>query len=115
MSMKDFMLAILDFDLTNHCEGGKGSNGFKHTEESKRKIMQNKLGTIMPRDGVERSRKAKFKPIMQFSKENKLVKEWDSILQTSEEGFYIKSVSKCCLGKLKTHKGYIWRFKNEAL
>ena len=59
----------------------------------------------------ERMAKSKYIPILQFTKEGKLVRKWDSITEVEKElGFNHGSISKCCKGKLKTACGYKWRY-----
>ena len=52
--------------------------------------------------------------INQFSKDNVLIKTWDSLKEIeSELGFYCSNIVKCCQGKINTYKGYIWRYNDE--
>lgn len=41
------------------------------------------------------------------------IKEYESIRDTSKDGFEASTVSKVCRGELKTHKGYCWKYKEE--
>ena len=53
------------------------------------------------------------KPILQYDKTGNFIREWPSARKIEEEtGIYNPNISKCCLGKLKTSGGYIWKFKN---
>ncbi len=55
------------------------------------------------------------KPVLQFDLEGNLIKEWESGKVASEILNCSKQhISACCLGKRKTHKGFIWKFKNEG-
>lgn len=38
-----------------------------------------------------------------------VIKTWDSIKDAAEYGFNRSCISLCCNGKLKKHKGYIWK------
>lgn len=51
------------------------------------------------------------KSVLQYSLGGELIKEWDSAKSTESKGFDHSAVSKCCRGKLKSHKGFIWKFK----
>lgn len=53
------------------------------------------------------------KPVVQFTKEGVFVKEWYSIKEASSKGFHDGCISYCCKRKLKTHKGFIWKYKKE--
>ena len=56
--------------------------------------------------------KHRCKPVLQFTKEGELVKEWDSAKEASlKAGFNKDCISQCCAGKIKSHRGYIFKFK----
>ena len=57
-----------------------------------------------------RSRDRK-KPVLQYTLEGVLIKEWKSVAECQRNGFHQGHVSACCLGKLKQHKGFIWKYK----
>jgi hypothetical protein len=40
-----------------------------------------------------------------------IYKEYEKIIDCEEDGFHSGHVCECCLGKRKTHKGYIWEYK----
>lgn len=56
----------------------------------------------------------KSKPVLQFTLDGEFVREWPSVMECGRNGFQFTHVSACCRGKLKSHKGYIWKFKGEA-
>ena len=47
-------------------------------------------------------------PVLQLTLDRQLVKEWPSAREAERNGFHHGSISACCSGKLKQHKGYIW-------
>jgi len=53
------------------------------------------------------------KDILQFDKEGNLVKEWETMSAIVNAGFNNGNVLRCCKGIRKTHKNYIWKFKNK--
>ena len=53
------------------------------------------------------------KTVLQYDLEGNFIKEWKSIMECGRNGYIFTSVSKCCLGKQKTHKGYIWKYKED--
>lgn len=55
------------------------------------------------------------KPIIQFTKTGELVREWPSIQEAGRNGFKPGAVVNCCRGKLKSHKGYVWKYKKEVV
>ena len=52
--------------------------------------------------------------VYQFDMDGNLVKRWDSVKATEEEGFSPSCVSLCCSGKYKQHKNFMWS-KNKEL
>ena len=55
--------------------------------------------------------KVNSKPVLQFSKSGSFIREWPSAKECGRNGFDFRNVSACCLGKRKTYKGYIWKYK----
>ena len=52
------------------------------------------------------------KPVLQFTLDNILVKEYPSIKQAGREtGFAHTNICACCKGKYKTAYNFIWRYK----
>ena len=94
-----------------------------HTEETKAKIANSNLGKKKPHVGVARSPecrekigKAKNKAVLQFSKDGSFIKEYPSGKEASlQTGIAAKYISRCCCGKQKTAKGFIWELKNNYL
>ena len=63
-------------------------------------------------DKVERSAKAHWKPVKQFTKDGVFIREWDSIKEASEtlqmsSGYIVDTLK----GRHKQAYGYIWRYK----
>lgn len=52
----------------------------------------------------------KSKKVFQYSKEYELIKIWPSVRDCGRNGFDHRTISSCCLGKQKTHRGYIWSY-----
>lgn len=55
----------------------------------------------------------KSKPVLQFTKTGEFVREWPSIKECGRNGFKRSAVWRCCAGKKKSYKGYLWKFKGE--
>ena len=52
------------------------------------------------------------KPVLQFTLDNILVKEYPSLMQVYRElGFKHSSIGKCCNGKYKQAYGFKWQYK----
>lgn len=84
--------------------------------ERKRKSMKGKFdGNNNPFYGqkhTEESKKKMSTPIIQYSKENVFIKEFESITQASIELNILKtSICNCLKGKSKHCNGFIWRYK----
>ena len=58
----------------------------------------------------ERMGKAHQKPVLQYNLQGELVKRWNSLTECYKNGFWHSSISKCCKGRQKTHKGYVWKY-----
>lgn len=54
---------------------------------------------------------ARCKKVYQYDKEKNLIKIWNSTAECGQGIYSQGCVSDCCLGKRKTHKGYIWSYE----
>jgi len=55
---------------------------------------------------------ASRKPILQYDKDGKFIKEWISISECGRALIYdISSIAKVCKGKQKTAKGFVFKYK----
>lgn len=63
--------------------------------------------------GTRNSRisKSNSRPVEQLL-DGVVIKTWSSTREAEEAGFKHCSISQCCNGKAKSHRGYQWRFKN---
>lgn len=58
------------------------------------------------------NRKDQSKIVLQYTKDGEFIRKWESIRECGRNGFKISNISSCCIGKRKTHKGFIWKYKN---
>ena len=92
----------------NHKDENKKNNCVENLEWMTSK-ENNNYGTHAERSGLNRR-----KSILQYSKSEEFINEWPGICTVEEElGFSHASIIKCCLGKLKSAYGFIWRYKEK--
>ena len=53
------------------------------------------------------------KRVLQLSLSGDLIREWPSTKECGRNGFDQGTVVKCCNGKQKTHKGFIWMYADD--
>lgn len=54
---------------------------------------------------------ARRKKVCQYTKDNQLINEYESVTDAANKNNYnISSIGDCCRGKLKTYKGYVWKY-----
>ena len=61
----------------------------------------------------ERVAKANSKHIIQLTLDGEFVREWESAKEAGRNGFDSSHVTKCCRGKLKTHKGFRFMYYDD--
>ncbi len=84
--------------------GSIGGNitGRKNVESGHMKLIQNKSAI------------ARRKPILQYDKDGNFIKEWISAAEACrQENFSNSKICKVAKGHQKSHKGYIWKYKDE--
>lgn len=72
-------------------------------------------GTCIQRRAKNQTNRNKSKKVLQFSLSGEFIREWPSTSECGRNGFNYGHVCSCCNGKLKTHKGYIWKYKKEVV
>lgn len=94
-------------DQVNHINEDKENNHVSNLEWCTQ-AENNKHGTLQ-----ERSAKSRSKPVIGTCvKTGKQIK-FSSITEAGRQGFNIGNISSCCKGRVKTHKGYTWQFKEQ--
>ena len=68
-------------------------------------------GTCIQRRVKNQTNRNKSKKVLQFSLSGEFIREWPSTAECGRNGFNRGHVSSCCNGKLKTHKGFRWKYK----
>lgn len=72
------------------------------------------LGRVTPTKGVFSGKHPTSKAVISLCLSTKTEKFWPSAMDAVRAGFDSSSISRCCSGKVNTHKGHSWRFANEA-
>jgi hypothetical protein len=88
------------------------------SEETKLKISKSNKGISRnkgykyPKHIKQKMSESKFKPILQFDKQNNFIKEWKSLKNASNN---IKGdIWACCKGYQKTAGGFIFKYKDNG-
>ena len=86
----------------NHIDEDKTNNRVENLEWKSHK------GNCNHGTRNKRMAKAMSKTVLQLTLNGEFVREWESTQECGRNGFDQSSVSACCNGKQKSHKGYKW-------
>ena len=102
---------LFNFSLISACCRGESSShrGFVWKFADAKDFYQN-----APKRTSEKIRRAAErlkKPVAQYTKAGDFVKIWPSAYDAARDGgFDSTDICRCCNGKYKSHRGYIWKF-----
>lgn len=105
-----FIPNLFDEPQVNHRDENKKRNHVDNLEWCDSKLNCN-YGTRNKRVSEKLTNGKLSKPVLQLTKTGELVREYTSAREAGRNGYYQQNVSNCCRGKLKSHKGYIWKYK----
>lgn len=85
-------------------------NGRKISNKTRLKIVESQTGKNYPNRAPTQN-----KEVIQLDLDGNVIREYKSVASTKEYGFKSNSVGKCCRGKIKTYKGFIFKFKDDKI
>lgn len=95
----------------NHKDEDKTNNKVENLEWCDQKYNHN-YGTINQRISEKMTNGKLSKPVLQFTKDGKFVKEWKSTMDAKRNlGYASCHISSCCTGRYKSAYGFIWKYK----
>ena len=93
------------------------SKGKLKSEAHKQNLRKPKLSVLRgPKNLSSKLKisKANSKPVLQYDKQGNFIKEWpNQTLAALSLDSTNSPISECCRGVRKTHKGYIWKYKEK--
>ena len=95
----------------NHRDEDKTNNRVENLEWCDRKYNNN-YGNHNQKVFEKTTNGKLSKPVLQYTKDGIFVKEWKSTHDVERNLGYDQShISRCCLGKLKSTYGFVWKYK----
>lgn len=102
--------------LANMTDGGDGVFGHIFTEETKQKMSKKALGKKMSDKAKSKMSKNQKLAILQYDLDGNFIREWEGIIDAAKSlNTYSTNISRCCQGKFKQAKGFIWKYKDETM
>lgn len=96
----------------NHKDENKLNNSVDNLEWCDAQYNCN-YGTRTERLSKSQINGKRSKIVIQYNLDGTFVREWPSTMECERNGYKNTGISKCCNGKRKTAKGFIWAYKNE--
>lgn len=107
--------------ISNAKKGKPAHNkGKSMSEETKKKLSDALKGRTAPNKGIPMSEEQKkkmrndkrSKKVLQFTLNGEFIREWPSTAECGRNGYNEGHVAACCRGEEKSHKGFIFQFKD---
>ena len=99
----------------------KARKGTKLSAETRRRIKEANTGQIRSKEFKERARQYALGnrnsviPVNQFDLDGNFIKQWESASDPRETtGADPSHIIKCCKGKLKSTKGFVWQYTKDG-
>lgn len=95
----------------NHKDENKENNSVENLEWCDSKYNIN-FGIHNQRISEKLTNGKRSKPVLQFTKDGEFIQEWKSGHDVERNlGYNQRNISSCCLGKIKSAYGYVWKYK----
>lgn len=112
---KEFILLFNTYNSEfgyNLTSGGDGICGFKFSEESKKKMSENRTGE--KHWNYNNTNGSNSVCILQFDLDFNLIKEWPSAAEVGRQlNFKDSNIIRCCNNDIDTYQNFIWVRKSE--
>lgn len=108
-----FLLNDKDLPEVNHKDENKLNNCVDNLEWCTSRYNMN-YGDVKKRSVTSQRLHNTWK-IYQYDLEGNLVKVWNSGREVDRNGFNRRSVYRCCDGKIKSFKGYLWSRQKKVI
>lgn len=94
----------------------KGKKFGPRTEEAKHKMRLAKLGSKQSQETIDKRVRKVVKPVIATHIVTGEVLEFESIVsaRSHPDNFDTNLISKCCKGKTRHHKNYVWRYADKS-
>lgn len=109
----------------NLCYGGGATAGYRHTEESKKKMSEDRkgentgensywYGKHLPEETKQKLKKSHGRSVFKISLEGVIICGYDRETEAAESiGVTKHAINKCCSGTNLTCGNFIWMYKDE--
>jgi len=88
--------------------------GRHHSEETKQKIREKRLGKQLSEEHKAKLRDSNIKAVYKLSLDGNIICRYNSICEAAEEtGAKTTNIGFCCRNKNRTAKGFMWRYADE--
>ena len=98
-----------NLETVNHKDENKENNCVSNLEWCT-VAYNNTFGSRIKKITEKLTNGVRSKQVYQYDKNRTLVAIYPSVAECGRNGFDQRHVSDCCLGKVKSHKGYIWSY-----
>lgn len=100
------------------CENPRGCTTVNHLDENKTNNCADNLQWCTYKENsnygtaTQRMKASKGKPVLQCALSGEIISRFPSAIEAERQlGYDHSSISRCCLGKCKQYKGFIWKFE----